>query len=188
MDGTQQPELAQTRAAVMADMQAAVIELRAVLDAEREALDHLDSLALDAATSAKAELLQRLETLQAERCQLDDMAAPREAAGVWQSIAGNWKLAGTSTKSTAASSSIDCWTCAGRSGCCAGPAKDRLSCMDRAAMHVHMRCRVRYRRPESRSPQTCLQQPSPSRATALRASRSKSCLSSACRSWTATRN
>lgn len=86
MDGAQPPELAQTREAVMADMQAAVIELRALLDAEREALDRLDSLALDAATSAKAELLQRLETLQAERCQLDDMAAPREAAGVWQSI------------------------------------------------------------------------------------------------------
>ncbi|HEX5353537.1 MAG TPA: flagellar protein FlgN [Rhodanobacteraceae bacterium] len=86
MDGAQQPELMQTREDVMADVQAAVVELRAVLDAEREALDRLDSLALDAATSAKAELLQRLDTLEVERCQLDDMAAPREASGVWRNI------------------------------------------------------------------------------------------------------
>ncbi|SRR5579875_42779 len=86
MDGAAQPELAQARDAVTAEMLSAVIELRAVLDAEREALDHLDSLALDAATSAKADLLQRLESLQAERGQLDDMAAPPEAPGIRRSF------------------------------------------------------------------------------------------------------
>lgn len=82
MDGSRQPELQQTCDAVLADMQATVIQLRAVLDAEREALDRLDSRALDAATSAKAELLQRLDSLETERNQLDDMAAPREGLGV----------------------------------------------------------------------------------------------------------
>lgn len=86
MDGAQQAELAQAREDVMADIEAAVVELRAVLGAEREALDSLDSLALDAATSAKAELLQRLESLDAERSQLDDMGAPGETSGVWRNI------------------------------------------------------------------------------------------------------
>lgn len=84
MDGSQ-PELKSTRAAVLADMQAVVIQLRAVLDAEREALDCLDSLALDAATTAKSDLLQRLESLEAERGQLDDMAAPIEGSS-WRNL------------------------------------------------------------------------------------------------------
>lgn len=86
MNGSSQPELLQTRDAVLSEMQATVIQLRAVLDAEREALDRLDSLALDAATSAKADLLQRLDSLEAERNQLDDMAAPREGVGAWRSL------------------------------------------------------------------------------------------------------
>lgn len=88
MDEARQPELAQVREDMLVDMQAAVIELRAVLDAEREALDRLDSLALDAATSTKAELLQRLESLEAERSQLDDMAPGERSPDTWRHICG----------------------------------------------------------------------------------------------------
>lgn len=88
MDGTPQTEVIQAREAVLADMQSAVIQLRAVLDAERVALDRLDSLALDTATAAKAELLRRLETLEAERCQLDDMRALRGTSAAWRQICG----------------------------------------------------------------------------------------------------
>lgn len=76
-------ELTRAQDAVLADMQAATVALRAVLDAEREALDRMDSLALDAATSSKAGLLQRLESLDAERRQLDDLVPAREAASIW---------------------------------------------------------------------------------------------------------
>lgn len=79
-------ELAQARDAAVADMQVAATELRAVLDAEREALDRLDSIALDAATSAKSRLLQRLEALDAERRQLGDLAHAQAPSAIWQQI------------------------------------------------------------------------------------------------------
>ncbi|HET9819554.1 MAG TPA: flagellar protein FlgN [Rhodanobacteraceae bacterium] len=88
MHDARQSELAQVCEHVMVDMQAAVVELRAVLDAEREALERLDSLALDAATSAKAELLQRLESLDAERRQLDDVASRERSSDTFQHICG----------------------------------------------------------------------------------------------------
>lgn len=83
MAAVQQTELTQAQDAVMADLQAATIELRAVLGAEREALDRLDSIALDAATSSKARLLQRLEALDAERRQLDELLPVRTASALW---------------------------------------------------------------------------------------------------------
>lgn len=86
MDGSRQPELAQALEDVTTDMQAAVVELRAVLDAEREALEQRDSLALDAATSAKADLLRRLEALETERRQLGDLTPHAEASGNWRHI------------------------------------------------------------------------------------------------------
>lgn len=79
-------ELTQARDAVLTDMQVAVTELRAVLDAEREALDRLDSIALDAATSAKARLLKRLESLDVERRQLGDLAHGQTPSAIWQQI------------------------------------------------------------------------------------------------------
>lgn len=79
-------ELAQARDAVVTDMQVATTELRAVLDAEREALDRHDSIALDAATSAKARLLQKLEALDVERRQLGDLAHARAPSTAWQQI------------------------------------------------------------------------------------------------------
>lgn len=88
MDGSRQPELAQALEDVTSDMQTAVVELRAVLDAEREALEQRDSLALDAATSAKSDLLRRLESLEAERRQLDDLAPHPGASGIWRHICG----------------------------------------------------------------------------------------------------
>jgi flagella synthesis protein FlgN len=87
MSGGQQAELVQAQRDVMADMQVAMTELRAVLDAEREALDRSDSIALDAATSVKAQLLQRLETLDAERRQFDEMApAPDDCLDMWRHV------------------------------------------------------------------------------------------------------
>jgi flagella synthesis protein FlgN len=80
------PEFDDARRAVYAEMASSVDALRGTLDAEREALDQLDPVALDAATSAKARLLLRLEALEAERRQLDDFAAPRESSGTWQRI------------------------------------------------------------------------------------------------------
>lgn len=79
-------ELAQARDAVVTDMQVATTELRAVLDAEREALGRCDSIALDAATSAKARLLQRLESLDGERRQLGDLAHAQASSAIWQQI------------------------------------------------------------------------------------------------------
>ncbi len=86
MRGTQQVDLVQAQDAVIADMQTATVELRALLDAEREALDRHDSIALDAATSAKAQLLQRLEALDGERRQLEQMSPAREPSAVWTQI------------------------------------------------------------------------------------------------------
>ncbi|MGH8155188.1 MAG: flagella synthesis protein FlgN [Rhodanobacteraceae bacterium] len=87
MTGGQQTDLAQAQQAVMVDMQVATTELRAVLDAEREALDQADSIALDAATSVKAQLLQRLESLDAERRQFEELApAPGACLEVWRHV------------------------------------------------------------------------------------------------------
>lgn len=86
MADSRPPELAQARAAVITEMQSAVLQLRAVLGAEREALDRMDSVALDAATLAKADLLQRLGSLDGERCQLEGLGGPREATGAWRAI------------------------------------------------------------------------------------------------------
>ncbi|HJP97239.1 MAG TPA: flagellar protein FlgN [Rhodanobacteraceae bacterium] len=79
-------ELDETRDAVVAEMEIAVVELRSVLDAERQALDCADSIALDAATATKAQLLQRLESLDAERRQLVDIAPPHEPSAAWRNI------------------------------------------------------------------------------------------------------
>lgn len=79
-------ELAHARDAILTDMQVATTELRAVLDAEREALDRRDSMALDAATSVKARLLQRLEALDVERRQLGDFARGQAPVAIWQQI------------------------------------------------------------------------------------------------------
>lgn len=86
MTGAPQADLALAQDAVIADMQTATVELRAVLDAEREALDRHDSIALDAATSAKAQLLQRLESLDAERRQLEQLAPVCGPSAVWTQI------------------------------------------------------------------------------------------------------
>lgn len=86
MDGAQQPDLARAQDALIAEMQTATVELRAVLDAEREALDRHDSIALDAATSAKAQLLQRLEALDGERRQLEQLAPARGSSAAWTQI------------------------------------------------------------------------------------------------------
>lgn len=87
MTGVQQAELVLAQQAVVTEMQVATTELRAVLDAEREALDRRDSIALDAATAAKARLLQRLESLDAERRQLAGVApAPDAVVEVWRHI------------------------------------------------------------------------------------------------------
>jgi flagella synthesis protein FlgN len=87
MTGTQQVELAQALQAVMADMQVATTELRAVLDAEREALDRADSIALDAATCVKAELLQRLESLESERRQFEELVPATDACvEIWRHV------------------------------------------------------------------------------------------------------
>lgn len=80
------PDFDDARRAVYAEMAASVDALRGTLDAERAALDRLDPTALDAATAAKAQLLQRLESLEAERRQLDDVDGPRESSGTWQRI------------------------------------------------------------------------------------------------------
>lgn len=79
-------ELDEARDAVVVEMEVAVLELRSLLDAERQALDRLDTLALDAATAAKAQVLQRLESLEAERRQLDGLAAPRPASTAWRNL------------------------------------------------------------------------------------------------------
>lgn len=79
-------ELEDVRTTVVAEMEIAVVELRSVLDAERQALDRADSIALDAATAVKAQLLQRLESLDAERRQLVDIAPPREPSMAWRNI------------------------------------------------------------------------------------------------------
>jgi flagella synthesis protein FlgN len=82
---TVEDEVDEARHAAVAEMEVAVVELRSVLDAERQALDSLDSIALDAATATKSQLLQRLESLDAERRQLDGLAPPRESAA-WRNI------------------------------------------------------------------------------------------------------
>ncbi len=86
MIGAQQTDVAQAQDAAIADMQPATVELRAVLDAEREALDRHDSIALDAATSSKAQLLQRLESLDAERRQLEQLAPAHAPSAPWPQI------------------------------------------------------------------------------------------------------
>ncbi|MGH8214401.1 MAG: flagella synthesis protein FlgN [Rhodanobacteraceae bacterium] len=80
------PEFDDAKRAVFAEMASSADALRGTLDAEREALDQLDPIALDAATAAKSGLLQRLESLDAERRQLDDLASPPETSGAWQRI------------------------------------------------------------------------------------------------------
>ncbi|NII09219.1 flagellar protein FlgN [Oleiagrimonas sp. C23AA] len=60
---------------VVAEMQAAVELLREALDTERAALDAADPQALDSASAAKAERLQALEALDAERRTLVRSAA-----------------------------------------------------------------------------------------------------------------
>jgi flagella synthesis protein FlgN len=79
-------ELDEARGAVVAEMEVAVVELRSLLDAERQALDRRDSIALDSATAAKAQVLQRLESLDAERRQLHDLASPREPSAAWRNL------------------------------------------------------------------------------------------------------
>jgi flagella synthesis protein FlgN len=79
-------ELDGAREAVAAEMEVAVVELRSLLDAERQALDRLDAVALDAATAAKAQVLERLESLEAERRQLDDLAPPREPSAARRNL------------------------------------------------------------------------------------------------------
>lgn len=72
---------------VLAAAQSAVAELRAILDAERLALDMRDSLALDAATSAKADLLQRLQLLGSGPEEADASgAAPSPTASAWRAL------------------------------------------------------------------------------------------------------
>lgn len=82
---TVEDQVDEARHAAVAEMEVAVVELRSVLDAERQALDRLDSIALDAATATKSQLLQRLESLDAERRQFDDLA-PRRESGAWRNI------------------------------------------------------------------------------------------------------
>ena len=79
-------ELDEARDAVVAEMEVAVVELRSLLDAERQALDRLDSIALDSATAAKAQVLQRLESLDAERRQMHDLASPQAPSAAWRNI------------------------------------------------------------------------------------------------------
>lgn len=79
-------ELDEARQAIVAEMEVAVVELRSLLDAERQALDRLDTVALDSATAAKAQVLQRLESLDAERRQLDELVAPQEPPAAWRNI------------------------------------------------------------------------------------------------------
>lgn len=79
-------ELDEARDAVVAEMEVAVVELRSLLDAERQALDRLDSIALDSATAAKAQVLQRLESLDAERRQLHELASPQKPSAAWRNI------------------------------------------------------------------------------------------------------
>lgn len=80
------PDFDDARRAVFAEMTSSVEALRGTLEAERDALDQLDPAALDAATAAKAQLLQRLESLDAERRQLDAAASASESSGAWQRI------------------------------------------------------------------------------------------------------
>lgn len=78
---------ANTDGAVLGRLQAATIELRAVLDAEHEALMRRDALALDAATCAKSELLRRIEALDRERgLRRGRRAAPADHAPAWQGL------------------------------------------------------------------------------------------------------
>ena len=79
-------ELDEAGHAVVAEMEVAVVELRSLLDAERQALDRLDTIALDSTTAAKAQVLQRLESLDAEHRQLHDLVAPREPSAAWRNI------------------------------------------------------------------------------------------------------
>lgn len=79
-------ELEEAWGAVVAEMASSVDQLRGTLDDERDALDRHDAIALDAATSAKAQLLQRLESLEVERRQLADVASPQAPSSVWQRI------------------------------------------------------------------------------------------------------
>lgn len=79
--------LAEAQATVLARLQAAILELRAVLDAERAALVRRDPLALDAATSAKTSLLQRVDALDAERRRLWGLGpVPQRDAAAWQEL------------------------------------------------------------------------------------------------------
>jgi flagellar biosynthesis/type III secretory pathway chaperone len=72
--------------AVMAELGTAVQALQQALDAEHQALDPLDPAALDEATNAKAAVLGQLETLDAERCQLETLHPVDDAVGIWPAI------------------------------------------------------------------------------------------------------
>lgn len=72
-------ELLQARRDTVDDMAGAVAQLRAALDAERGALDAGDSFALDTATAEKARLMQRLESLDAERRQFEQTLGAADA-------------------------------------------------------------------------------------------------------------
>ncbi len=65
---------------------AAVTDLRSALDAERDALNAHDPLALDAATSAKTDLLQRLQLLGTEQERLDELVARSPVPDAWRDI------------------------------------------------------------------------------------------------------